>query len=427
MLSKQFKNFSRIATSRQCVYKFNRNLKFFTKNSKEEAYDTLKFDDALVESLKNPNQELVKPGKEKLVGGWLLLTAGAVFCMVVVGGYTRLSKSGLSMTRWKPAGYRYPSSEEHWQDEFEDYKKYPEYTLSNKDMSVGQFKRIFFVEFFHRLLGNAIGVIFGLPLGYFLLRGYLKPRLRNRCLGLLALGGTQGLIGWWMVKSGLNPKPEYQTRPRVSTYRLFVHLNTAIAIYGILFWNALTLLRKPQERILKESMLSCTMSARVKMIAILHFVAFNIITGVTVAGIDAGKVFNTWPDMNGAIVPANYLIKEPKWRNFFENTGTVQFNHRMFAYTTYLAVFYLFIKSRKMTLSPAAKNSILMLFIVVNFQLYNGIMMLMQMVPVESGVIHQTNALMVVSSALYCLHTLRKPNPKFIYYLKHCLKQPNSI
>lgn len=427
MLSKSFKALCRPSSTlfKSPTLKPNRNFWFLRKKAKDVVED-INFDEPTVDKLRNPQHQFVKPGKEKIVGYWLLATAGAVFLTISLGGYTRLSRSGLSMVKWKPIGYRFPRTPEQWEEEFENYKKYPEYQLVNKGISVDYFKFIFLVEYSHRALGNIIGFLFTVPFGYFIARGYITPKLRNRCLALLALGGTQGLIGWWMVRSGLDKKPEYQSRPRVSTYRLFVHLNTAIVIYGTLLWNAMNLLRPAQEKAITLGTLDGMKSARGKMILILHFIAFNIMTGVTVAGIDAGKVFNTWPDMNGAIVPPGYLRKSPLWRNFFENTGTVQFNHRTFGYLTYLASFYLFILSRKMNMTSYARFSIMMFFILVNLQLASGITMLMHQVPLGEGVFHQANAVTVLSVALYTMHTLRKPNPRYVAYLRQ-LAQSQTV
>eukprot|EP01016_Furgasonia_blochmanni_P003591 TRINITY_DN1140_c0_g1_i3.p1 TRINITY_DN1140_c0_g1~~TRINITY_DN1140_c0_g1_i3.p1 ORF type:complete len:476 (+),score=60.82 TRINITY_DN1140_c0_g1_i3:64-1491(+) len=405
-----------------------RGLKVFAKNSNENestmsAEEFAKFDPNQVP---NSVHDYVKPGKERVVGYWLLLTAGAVFFMIVLGGYTRLSKSGLSMTKWKPIGYRYPRNIEQWEEEFENYKKYPEYQLANKGMTLEQFKPIFFVEFFHRLWGNIIGGLFTLPMVYFMGRGYIRPKLRNRLVGLLLLGGTQGLIGWWMVKSGMQAKPEYQSRPRVSTYRLFVHLNTAIFIYSVLFWQSLNLLRTGPERFLTGEIFKSSMSVRGKMIGILHLIALNILSGALVAGIDAGKVHNTWPDMNGAFIPPDYLSRTPLWRNFTENMGNVQFNHRYLGYFTYAFVMALFIKSRKMNLGSVTKRSIWAMTFFVNYQLILGITLLLRIVPVPEAVTHQGNALVCLSSALFVLHTCRKPNKQALRYLKYLINNHQS-
>lgn len=190
-------------------------------------------------------------------------------------------------------------------------------------MDVEGFKKIFFVEWFHRFVGSSLGVVFTLPFAYFLYRGHIKAPFRNRLFALLGLGGSQGLIGWWMVKSGMNEKPDYQSKPRVSVYRLLVHLNTALVIYGGLLWNGLTLIRKPQELLLKPEHLKGNKTLRFLGIMLLHCIALNTLSGACVAGIDAGKVFNDWPFYNGQLLPPNMMEKIPAIKNIFENRGTV--------------------------------------------------------------------------------------------------------
>ena len=203
-------------------------------------------------------------------------------------------------------------------------------------MDLEGFKKIFYVEWLHRGVGSGLGAIFAFPLLYFWGRGYLKPRMKKRMLLLLGLGASQGLIGWWMVKSGMKEKPDYQSRPRVSVYRLFIHLNTAIVIYSLLLWNGLTLLRKPIEMSLRPEHYKANKILRGKVILLLHFVALNIASGACAAGIDAMKVFNDWPLYNGGIVPPNLWESEKGIRNFFENKSLVQFNHRNFGALTFL-------------------------------------------------------------------------------------------
>lgn len=254
----------------------------------EEEWDPNKFE--------NP---LVKPGKEKIVGSWLFLSAGTVLFMILIGGYTRLKSAGLSMVTWKPIQNTYPKNEAEWQKEFENYKQFPEYQIANKDMNLAGFKRIFFIEYFHRLFGNITGLVFALPFATFYGLQWIKPALSKRLVLALGLGGLQGLIGWWMVKSGLKEKPEYQARPRVSTYRLFVHLMTAVSLYSFLVWTGLSVIRKPQELLLTAS----NFKGMRKVWLPIHFamlsVGLTIMAGATIAGIDAGKVFNDWPFMNG--------------------------------------------------------------------------------------------------------------------------------
>ena len=372
--------------------------------------------------IRNPVHELVVAGKERLVGSWLLLTAGTVFFMVVLGGYTRLSGSGLSMTRWKPIDARMPATREKWEEEFEHYKQFPEYQLVNRGMDVEGFKKIFFVEWLHRFVGSSLGVVFGLPFAYFAARGYLKAPMVRRLGALLLLGASQGAIGWWMVKSGMQQKPEYQSKPRVSVYRLFVHLNNAVLIYSGLLWNALTLLRKPQESLLRPQNLLATKSMRAKGILLVHLVALNIMSGACAAGIDAMKVFNDWPLYNGSLFPPNMLEKHPLWKNFFENKGLVQFNHRNLGYLTTLYTLLMLYQSRNLTLMRNQRVASLLVGGAVALQIANGILTLRHNTPAHEANVHQMNALLVLTSTLYLLHTCRRPSPLFARYLLKFVK-----
>jgi cytochrome c oxidase assembly protein subunit 15 len=246
--------------------------------------------------------EFVVKGREKIVGWWLIGCAGGVLFMILLGGYTRLSHSGLSMVSWHPIQRQLPRDAAEWNKEFENYKNFPEFKIANPNMSLDGFKKIFFVEWAHRVAGNALGGYFLLPLIAFYGLKWIKPKATKRLLALGAIGGIQGLIGWWMVKSGLGPKPEYQQRPRVSTYRLFVHLNTAVLLYSGLLWHAFHLIRPAQELVLTKANYPAVKSVRLGMVMLLHFIALNIMSGALVAGIDAGKVFNTWPLMNGQYI-----------------------------------------------------------------------------------------------------------------------------
>lgn len=178
-------------------------------------------------------------GKEKLVGLWLLSVSASIFAIVILGGYTRITRSGLSMTRWHPHKVMPPRTKEEWEKEFEIYKTFPEYYIVNKDMDVEGFKRIYYVEWAHRILGRSIGVLFFFPMAYFWARGYLRPGLKMTLIGIFALGGLQGAIGWWMVKSGLVEKEktkEVDKTPNVSPYRLATHATFAYFLYGFCLW-----------------------------------------------------------------------------------------------------------------------------------------------------------------------------------------------
>ncbi|EGR29070.1 hypothetical protein IMG5_163600 [Ichthyophthirius multifiliis] len=403
----------------QVKYQFStiENEKNF-KPSTETPKSSDSFKPNIKDGIPNPVHDLVKPGKEKIIGSWLLFTAFAVFGMIVLGGYTRLSKSGLSMTKWKPIDYKLPQNDEEWQKEFENYKKYPEFLLANRNMALNEFKKIFFVEWIHRFYGSSLGFIFGIPLLTFTVLGWLKPKQLIRLSGLLCLGGLQGLIGWWMVKSGLDKKPEYQNRPRVSVYRLQVHLGMGTLLYSGLLWNALNLLRKPQEHILNAQSIHSTLKLRSLLIGLIHVIALNIISGATVAGLDAGKGYNTWPDMDGQFIPKEAFNKNSLIQNIFENKALVQFNHRMLAYLTTSWTIYTLYQSTNMILLKHQNLGLYLVGFLVFYQVYLGINTLLKGAPLKESSQHQANALLTLSAALYTLHCCRKPNALFLRNFK---------
>ena len=194
------------------------------------------------------NERYVVAGKEKLVGLWLGLVSASIFAIVVIGGHTRLTKSGLSMTRWEPHRVMPPMNQQEWEKEFEEYKQSPEYIQVNKGMDLNGFKYIFFWEWFHRIIGRSIGVIFFVPMTYFFYKGYIMPRLKYTLMAMFGMGALQGAIGWWMVSSGLKDKQktsEVDKAPRVSPYRLAVHAGNAYALYAVCLWQSLNCLRRP--------------------------------------------------------------------------------------------------------------------------------------------------------------------------------------
>lgn len=220
------------------------------------------------------------------------MTAAGVLGMIVLGGYTRLTHSGLSMADWSPYTKRYPRNDEEWEVEFEKYRKTIEFQTVNKNITLDGFKPIYWVEFFHRQMGMILGYWFAIPFAVFQFKGYLQPKLRNRLIGLLGLGGLQGAIGWWMVKSGLKEKPEYQNRPRVSPYRLATHLGLATTLYAGLLWNSFNLLIKPTEVDPSDvAKLKYLRGLRIIGIVMIKCLILNILTGAFVAGIDAGRMY----------------------------------------------------------------------------------------------------------------------------------------
>jgi len=330
---------------------------------------------------------------------WLLVCCALIFSMVVLGGVTRLTRSGLSMVHWKPiSGVVPPLSTAQWQEEFNHYKNYPEYKKSNLGMSLHEFKSIFWFEYSHRLLGRIIGLVFLIPFLYFLFRKRIKPNLLPKLVMMFFLGGLQGLLGWYMVKSGL------VDRPHVSQYRLTSHLLAALLIYGFIFWVAMDLLR-PKTKIGQNT----PESARLKKIGIAFttLVVLMITTGGFVAGTKAGFAFNTFPFMNGKIVPDGIFSMQPFYINFFENIAAVQFNHRLFALLVVSLFVYLLFNSRRVNLNNRTRLSIHYVEGMLAIQIILGITTLLYVVPVPLAACHQAGALMLLTTSLYMNHNLR--------------------
>ena len=382
--------------------------KYFT-NKKENNINNNKEDNNKNKNREKKNynpdhiKKLIRDGySSNIIALWLLTTASIVLFMICLGGYTRLTKSGLSMTKWKPINSKYPSSEGEWKNEFDRYKETPEFIEGNPDISLKEFKSIFFVEYFHRSVGRFIGLVFGLPLCYFNYKGYFTKVMKKRLFFFFLLGGFQGLIGWWMVKSGFEKKPKYQSRPRVSTYRLLTHNSFALILYSSLLYNSIILLTPLKYKANLQTLKNISKIKKVSIL-LLHLVALNLISGVTVAGIDAGKVFNTWPLMNGAIIPNNYWDKKKRLSNLFENCATVQFNHRTFAYITYFVSMVYFFKFRKVKLPVQFIYGNRLLVFFINFQIANGVLMVLKQVPVEFGVLHQGNGVCTLSVIIFLM------------------------
>lgn len=351
--------------------------------------------------------------RDRGVGYWLLGTSAAVFGMVVLGGVTRLTRSGLSMVDWRPQGSMLPKDDAAWTIEFEKYKQFPEYKRMNQGMTLEEFKYIYFMEWFHRMWGRGLGVVFGLPFMYFMARGRIQklPGMTPKLFGLLALGGGQGLVGWWMVKSGLEEPAHDWKEPRVSPYRLAAHLTVALGVFTGLVWTGLTALN-PQP-LLATAVDPKILKFRKWGAGVLALVGVTFVSGAFVAGNDAGRAYNDWPLYAGDWIPKEIWDNtlEPAWRNIFENTGTVQFDHRNLAYTTFLSTMALFHIARRQAnwklLSPSMKNGYRAMVIVVTCQVLLGISTLMMFVPVSLGSAHQAGALTLWTAMLYSQHSLR--------------------
>jgi cytochrome c oxidase assembly protein subunit 15 len=317
---------------------------------------------------------------------WLLVVAGLILAMVLVGGATRLTESGLSIVEWKPlTGTVPPLSESAWQAEFEKYKTIPQYQQVNREMTLDEFKLIYWWEWVHRLLGRLIAAAFLLPFLWFLWRGAVEPALRGWLWAIFGLGALQGAVGWWMVASGL------AERVSVSPYRLAFHLTLACAIFALIVWT-IQRLRRPQP------LASAPMRLRASAVVLLTLVLCQIYWGALVAGLRAGLLYNTWPLIDGHLVPAaaSLFFNEPWWHNLFENPLTVQFTHRMIAYVLWVAAIAHAIDSVR---AGRAGLSIV-LAIALTIQAALGIATLLYQVPILLAIAHQGVAIIVLAIAV---------------------------
>ena len=349
-------------------------------------------------AIKGGNLNGMDQRSQQHVAGWLLLCCTTLFILVVVGGVTRLTHSGLSIVEWQPlVGTLPPLSEQAWQETFQKYQQTPEYQKVNLGMSLEAFKGIFWWEYGHRLLGRTIGLIYLVPFLYFLLRKKLD-RARAWQLGaIFVLGALQGALGWYMVKSGL------VDNPRVSQYRLTAHLGLAIAIYAAMLWVALGLLW-PRDAAPRDAPRRGLWRFSLVLTAIIFVMSLS---GGFVAGLRAGLAYNTFPLMNGYWIPPQILLLEPWYLNFFENAATVQFDHRLLAWLLAVLVPWFWWRSRRVTLTPGARLWCDALPAVLLLQLTLGIATLLLAVPVALGAAHQAGALLLLTTALAINHQLR--------------------
>jgi heme a synthase len=330
-----------------------------------------------MEQASNPSQVA-----EPQVRLWLYFIACLVFCTVIVGGATRLTDSGLSITEWQPLlGAVPPLSEADWLAAFEKYKLFPEYQIQNKGMELGEFKFIYWWEWAHRLLGRFIGLAFVVPLIYFTLARKIEPRLWPRLLVLFILGGAQGLLGWYMVASGLVDRID------VSQYRLASHLTLATLIFASIIWVAKGVGARRHYPSSSDDWFA---------LFLLAILLLQIAAGGFVAGLDAGQGYATWPKMDGQWIPEGLMAMTPSWLNFFENAMTVQFDHRILAYVVLLAA--IVHAWRSFTLSA------MVLAYAIFAQASLGILTLLLKVQLAVALVHQAGALIVLATAVWNLH-----------------------
>jgi cytochrome c oxidase assembly protein subunit 15 len=318
---------------------------------------------------------------------WLYAVAAMMVFTLVVGGATRLTESGLSIVEWKPVtGVIPPLSEQTWHDEFAKYQQIPQYRERNAGMSLASFKTIYWWEWSHRLLARLVGAVFLLPFLFFLWRGAIEPGLRLRLWTVFGAGALLGVVGWWMVSSGL------ANRVSVSPYRLGFHLTLACAIYAAILWIARGLASRRLEVVPRR--------LHVTAVALMLLVLLQIYLGALVAGLDAGLIYNTWPWIDGAFVPSadRLWFETPAWRNLFENTLTVQFNHRMMAYAVWLVAIWHAIDALRA--GGLAGNGALALACAVTIQAGIGIVTLLHQAPLPLALLHQAMAIVVLSVAV---------------------------
>lgn len=335
------------------------------------------------------------PRKIRAVQLWLYGIAVLIALMVVVGGATRLTDSGLSITEWQLiTGVIPPLNEVQWLTAFGKYKQIPEYELVNRGMSLTEFKVIYWWEWGHRFLGRFIGFAFFIPLAFFWIRGFLEPGLKPRLVLALLIGGLQGALGWYMVQSGLSERTD------VSQYRLAAHLGLAVLLFSYVLWLAFNL---RQWRPDPESNLGRAGAFATGLAALIFL---QIIVGGFVAGLDAGHGYNTWPLMDGAYIPDGLMAMTPAWTNLFDNAMTVQFSHRMLAYVIIVAaVLYVVMLLRRSSEGVLAVSGALILLIVI-VQVALGILTLLYQVPISLALCHQVGALVLLALVLHHLHML---------------------
>jgi len=343
----------------------------------------------------------IHPSARRGILIWLYSGIILVFCMIAVGGITRLTESGLSITEWNVVmGSVPPTSDADWQAEFDKYKQSPEFRYKNFDFSLQQFKSIYWWEWTHRLLGRLIGLVFFLPFLYFLLRKKLTAKGVNRLLVIFVLGGLQGFIGWYMVQSGLVDEP------RVSHYRLALHLITALLTISLIWWLTLDI-RFPRN----AAQPAGTQPYRNMLLAFFVIFTIQLIYGAFVAGLDAGQIYNTWPKMGEHWIAPGTFSGRPWHVSLYDQRHlvTIQFMHRMIAVVLVIFAGALWFRSRKETSSPAQKQGIQLMLGMICLQFLLGVCTLLLHVPVWLGVLHQLGAVLLLLSSLFHAHRVYRP------------------
>ncbi|MDO5657630.1 MAG: COX15/CtaA family protein [Paracoccus sp. (in: a-proteobacteria)] len=341
-------------------------------------------------------------GARRAIRAWLVVLFVMLVAMIALGGATRLTGSGLSITEWRPVtGTLPPMNAAEWQAEFDLYRQIPQYQLVNQGMSLAEFKTIYYWEWAHRLLGRMIGLVWALGLGWFALRGQVPKGWMPRLVGIGALGGLQGAIGWWMVSSGLGGE-----MVRVASYRLAVHLGLAFAILGLIAWYVMQLSRPEAE------LIRARRAAEPKLFSIstglMHLAFVQILIGALVAGIDAGRTYTGWPQMGGEWIPAAIWLPELGWRNLFENPALVQFIHRMTGYLLAIFAVVVFLRARRSP-HPVTRGAFAAMLAAMAAQIVLGILNVIHASPLYLALSHQIGAVVLFVLILRARHHARYP------------------
>jgi cytochrome c oxidase assembly protein subunit 15 len=332
---------------------------------------------------------------------WLFACAAMILAMVVIGGITRLTESGLSITEWKPlTGVVPPLSDRQWEESFKLYRQIPEYRITHAGMSLADYKAIYWWEFVHRLWGRLIGIAFAVPLAIFLLRKRIRPGLAPWLCLLLLLGGLQGVLGWYMVSSGLSQRTD------VSQYRLAAHFGLGILLFAAVLWTALSQIRPAPVAAHDGGRL------RPWLLCTLLLIGVTMMAGAFVAGLDAGFVYNSFPWMGEGLVPPDYSASGLSfWINAFENPPAAQFHHRLLAMMTLGSVLLLWLSGRRMDLPAMARIALGSFALAAVGQVILGVLTLLLVVPIPIAALHQAGAMLLLSLGLWTLLELRQPQP----------------
>ncbi len=343
----------------------------------------------MAKTIQSPNPQ---GQHDRQIAYWLFFCAAVIFGMILLGGVTRLTSSGLSMVDWKPImGVIPPMTQTDWQEMFLKYQQFPEYQKINVGMSLEDFKPIFMYEYLHRVLGRLIGVIFIVPFLFFYFSRRIKTGLTPKLVIMLVGGGCQGLLGWYMVKSGL------VDNPHVSQYRLTAHLGAAVLIYGFILWTAFGLVLTARAQPVELQRFSIGLSALIYLM---------ILSGGLVAGTHAGNAYSTWPLMGDSFVPAGLYAMTPAWLSAFEDITTIQFNHRMFAYLIVALVVAFAIRAFRFGIVGRLKVGIFCLIGLLGMQVTLGISTLIFYVPIPVAAAHQVGAVALLTASLIISHCL---------------------